>query len=387
MSVIQLTTYHDAVDYLINYAGGDSQQRTLTDCQRAVTSGYREFHAAYDWSYLYARGRIATVEPYSTGTITYVQSTRTVTLVGGTWPTWATYGTLVIDLIPYEVASRVSGTILILSQSSNPGADISAATSFEIYRDTFPMPCDYQKGFDMVEMTGGQIVTQVSNNDWLVPQQISSGAGKPRTFAITSDPNYLGTLACRFYPRADQAYALDFIYHRRPRQLNIVDYSVGVASATNGSASISGSTTNWASKHIGSVIRFSVDGDKNIPTGREGAYPYAYERVITSVTSAVALTVDEVLPETLTNVKYRISDPLDIEEGASMTAFWRECEKQIRQMKRMKPLQTEDAEWNLAYARARESDCRSMSMRVAGGTMAYRRRLIDMPQGDLFPSA
>jgi|SRR6185436_11852140 len=381
MSVIQLTTYHDAVSYLIDYAGGDAQQRTLTDAQRAVVNGYREFTSSHDWSYYFARHRITTSEPYDTGTVTYVNSTRELTLSGGTWPTWAAYGSVIINQIPYEVASRTSATVLVLSQSSNPGEDIATATSFEIYRDTFPMPCDYLKGFDMLELTGGQLVLQVTNSDWLSPQQLRAGPAKPSRFAVTADPNYFGVLACRFHPRPDQAYSFDFIYHRRPRQLNIMDYSSGVVSVSNGSASVSGSSTAWASKHIGAVIRFAATGEKYAPTGREGAYPYAYERVVTSVSAAGALEVDEVLPETLTNVKYRISDPMDLEEGAFMTAFWRECERQLRSYKRMKALNVEDSDYQLSYARAREADSRSMSLRVAGGMVAYRLRFSDMPSG------
>lgn len=379
MATIQLTTYQDAVEYLLGYAGGEAQQRTINDCQRAIVNAYREFHSSHPWSYLWQRGRIATVAPYSTGTVTYTNSTRTLTLASGTWPTWASYGTVAISNVVYEVASRTSGTVLILSQSSNPGADLAAGTSYEIYRDTFPMPCDYQQGHDMIELSGGTVCEQIAPQSWLRPQGYQRGPGKPTQFTITSDPNYLGTMACRFFPRPDVAYNFDFMYHRRPRQLNILDYKTGTATATNGSATITGAGTNFAQKHVGSVIRFGATGDTKTPTGREGAYPYTNERVVISVESTTSLTVDEVLGEDLAAVPYRMSDPIDLEEGAAMTAFWRDAEKQMRAIKRMKPIQGEMEDWSLAQMRARESDSRTMGLRVAGGLVAYRRRLADMP--------
>jgi hypothetical protein len=386
MATIQLTTYHDAVEYLIGYAGGDPQTKTVNDCQRSIINGYREFNASHEWSYLFQRQRITTVAPYSTGTVTYTNATRALDLAGGTWPTWAAYGTVMIANVVYEVASRASGTQLILSQSSNPGADLAAGTSYSIFRDTYPMPCDYQRGFDMIELVGGQLCTQVVPVDWLTPQQLSASAAKPRQFCVTADPNYLGVLAARFFPRPDAAYNFDFIYYRRPRQLNILDYNTGTVTVANGSSSVAGTSTSWAQKHVGSVIRFSPNGEKNPPTSLSGAYPYAYERVITGVTNATSLTVDEVLSEDLTGVKYRISDPLDLEEGAAMTAFWRESEKQLRSIKRMKSLPAEDQDYQMSYMRAREMDSRSMSLRVVGGSVAYRRRLSDMPVGDMFPA-
>jgi len=190
----------------------------------------------------------------------------------------------------------------------------------------------------------------------------------------------MGTMAARFYPRPASAYTFDFIYQRRPRQLNIADYNTGTVACPSTTA-VTGTSTAWGTKHIGSVIRFAAAGEVNPPTGLQGLYPYAYERIITDVGSTTTLTIDEALPETLTGAKYRISDPLDIEDGASLTGLMRSMEKQMRLFRRMKSvdIQGEEAALLLAIMQAREADVRSMAMRSAGGVVNWRLRLAQMP--------
>lgn len=384
MAVIQMTTYNDAVEHLIAYAGGDAQAKTVSDCQRAVVTAYREFNASYRWSYLWQRGRLSLVAPYSTGTITYTHSTRALTLASGTWPTWAEFGTVLISSVAYEVASRDSGTVLTLSVNSNPGANVAAGTSYSIYRDTYPMPCDFQSTHDMIESSTSHVARFVSPQEWLSCQRPTSSTGKPNWFTVTTDPNYMGTMAARFSPRPDQAYSFDFIYSRRPRQLVIHDYHDGTVTTTSGSATVTGTSTAFADKHIGSVIRFGAAGETSSPTSLQGTLPYTYERVITARASATSITVDETIPETLTAVKYRVSDPLDMEEGAMLTAFLRTAEKHLRLMKRMKSvdIRGEDEAYMAAYLMAREADSRSLGLRIAGGVAAYRKRLADVGPAD-----
>ncbi len=379
MGVIQMATYHDAVEHLIAYAGGAADATTLSVCQRAVASGYREFNASFRWSYLWQKGRLTTSAPYSTGTITYTNSSRVVTLAGGTWPTWAAYGSLVIANVAYEVASRTSNSEIILSVNSNPGANVAAGAAYSIYRDTYPMPCDFQQTHDLIEASSSHVVRYVAPAEWMACQRPSSSTGKPTMFTVTADPNYLGTMAARFSPRPDAAYAFDFMYHRRPRQLVTLDYKDGTVTCA-ASTTVTGTSTAFRDAHVGSIIRFANVGETSPPTGLVGTQPYLHERVITARASVTSLTIDESLPETLTGVKYRLSDPLDLEDGTMLTAFLRCCEKQLRLIKRMRSenIRGEDDAYMLSMMQAREADSRSLALRVAGGVVAYRRRLQDV---------
>jgi hypothetical protein len=56
---------------------------------------------------------------YATGTVSV--TTGTVTLVGGTWPSWAAEGTFTVGGVSYAVASRTSDSIIVLNNTTITG--------------------------------------------------------------------------------------------------------------------------------------------------------------------------------------------------------------------------------------------------------------------------
>lgn len=380
----RITTYADMIDHLIRYTSMDPSKQSLADARKAVLNGYNEFCNSRNWSFLYARGRVTTVGPYSTGSIAYDDTSRQITLTGGTWPAWAGFADIRINNIPYQVASRDSDTQLTLSRRTTVGSNLSAGTVYLLYRDRYPLPVDFGSSYDWIEYNSGYQCSFSPNANLLFVGRIGvRGPAKPLIYSVMADPYHLGGMAAWLHPIPDSAWCFDFIYRRRPRYLANPEYSVGSATVAAATAAVTGNATSWLDRHVGSIIRFGAAGDKAPPSGLTGDYPYTYERTIVAVTNGQALTIDEAIPEDMTNRPYRISDPIDIEDGACMTAFHRECEKQMRLVRRMKPLYDGDAseqkEWNLAYLRAMEADKRGLSAQIVGGGVAYRRRLADMP--------
>jgi hypothetical protein len=80
---------------------------------------------------------------YTTGTIVYDHAggtpDRKVTLTGGTWPLWAASGVITISGVDYTVDARTSGTVITLESDSNPGEDITDATSYSLVDGVFQM--------------------------------------------------------------------------------------------------------------------------------------------------------------------------------------------------------------------------------------------------------
>ena len=185
-------------------------------------------------------------------------------------------------------------------------------------------------------------------------------------------------MAVVFFPPPDAAAALDAVYQRRPRPLLVEDYHAGTVTNTVNSATITGTGTVFASGHVGSVIRLGTVAD--LPTPLWGASPYVQERVITARASDTSITVDSAIGTAYTAVKYLISDPLDLEEGAMLTAFWRCVEKQATISRIMKNEQSAERAWRDAIMMARETDSRNFARRQAGGVGNYLR-LKDMPRG------
>ncbi len=95
----------------------------------------------HQWSYLKLNYTLTTSAKYDAGTITVVNGTAT--LSGGTWPTWAIHGWLAYGGTYYEVATRTSGSVLVLT-NVDAANDSAAGTEYELLQYRFVMPDDFE---------------------------------------------------------------------------------------------------------------------------------------------------------------------------------------------------------------------------------------------------
>jgi len=381
MASASLTTFQDLIQHLLDYIGDDARPSGQRHTKRAILAAYRDFPTAHRWSYYYQRGRVTTVAPYKTGTVAYANSSRIVTLTGGTFPTWAAFGRITINDINYEIATRESNTSLKLSVNSNPGADIAAGTSFTLFRDAYPMPCDFISSELLMELNQSNWMEHSTAGDWFMMNRGQQTPGTPRRYTFFADPNYVSSMAVGFWPPPDAIFNFDFIYQRRPRPLHVDRELSGTISTTSGLAVVTGDGTKFSSdKHVGSILRISANST-DYPTGYDGANPLEFERTIMSVASATSLTVDSNLTSALSKVKYEISDPIDVENGTMLTAFIRLCEKEIAMIRRLEDREMV-AGWYLeSLVMARESDSRSFARRERDGNISYESWLRSRPVG------
>ena len=384
MARMRLSTYQDIIDHLVDYVGGSTGDDTVRYARRAAQDAYNLLPSMHQWSYLAGRGRVTTQAPLNTGTVTYTNSSLTVTLSGANWPSWVTQGVIVLNNIPYQIASNPdagpSSVLITLPPQNNPGADIAAGATYTLYQDAYSLPIDFTECDEEINVNYGLRLTFEHPSTWLTFQRIYRGPATPRIYTITGSPGFFGAMALKFFPPPDNAYFMDFIYKRRPRALSVVNVSSGTVSVASGNFTVTGSGTIWDSSMVGSSIRFSAAGNNVPPTGPSGENPFYLERTILSVGSTTSLTVDADPAVTLSGLSYTISDPVDIEEASMMSFYLRLAEKQLRMGRRIESTDEEAANFKDALINAMEADNRS-SMRQAVGMGGYPRRLRDFPHG------
>ncbi len=377
----QFLTYHEIIRHLVDFLEGDVTREAERKARAAVQDAFLEIQNAHRWSYYYSQGRLATVAPQRTGTITYTESTRTVTLASATWPSWALYGVVNLNQVDYEVDTVTSSTELTLTAGQTPGADLAAGTSYFIHRDTYPLPVDLVSLDQLVNRSNTLRIEYEHPRNWVNRRHVSYGPGTPSLFTVRGAPRYHGQLACSFHPTPDAVYQFDYLYNKRPRPLLVDDVCAGTVSvADTTTLTVTGSGTAWTDRLEGSVLRLSGD-NQYVPDGLAGENPYRYERLITDVASTTSLTVDLAPGEALSLVKYRISDPVDIEPGAMRNAYLRCCEWKIGIGRRMKDVQELEASWMRALRLAQEADSRFAGRRAAGTFFHGPQRLARMPMG------
>lgn len=322
-----LTTYHDTVEYLSDFSGNATIGTSIRDMKRAVRQAMQELAVVHDWTYYNTEYFLRTDAQQTSSTVTYDHTggtyERQLTLASGTWPSWAAQGKVLINSTnpPYDVATREDDTNLTLSVNSNPGSDVAAGTSYALYRPAYPLPTNFVKmASELVDVSNKYVIPFVSPRMWLNRISVYNDASDVYEYTIMGDPNYQNNLALWFSPPPSTSKEFAFVYQRSPREAKIYDENTGTVTTSSGSASVTGSGTSFSSSHVGSVIRFS-SSTTNIPTGLEGEYPYEFERVITGVTDSTTLSIDSAAPSSLSGVKYRISDPIDVQEGVMRNAY------------------------------------------------------------------
>ncbi len=112
-------------DFATEVAALTGSDAASAETVRIINRGYRQFlyppplvkgGTSHVWSFLSPTATKDTIIEYSTGTITIVNDTTTVTLAGGgTWPSWvAADATITIDSVNYGIASRTNDTVIVL---------------------------------------------------------------------------------------------------------------------------------------------------------------------------------------------------------------------------------------------------------------------------------
>lgn len=370
----ELYTFADAVNYVLDSHEITRNGLNLRRARAAVLKAYRDIANKHEWSYYYRQRLIQTVASYSTGTVVYDHTggahERLLTLTTGTWPSWASFGRVIIDSVHYEVEDRKSDSLLTLRSDSNPGADV-ASTTYEIYRSAYPLPANFHRLTRLWDVEQNRQVSMVSEpmhhaavNVW------NQNPETPFLATLRGDPRHYGAMSIVFGPPPNAVQTYDLLYQVSPRRLDPNnEYSSGSV-ACPATTAVTGTSTTFPTNCVGSIIRFS--GNTTPPTGIIGHgdldNPFTDQGVIKTRTSATALVLEEALGSTVSGVGFTISDPLDIEPGAMLSAFLKAAEAEFAGKSGRK-----DAALKLQEARselilAMESDNRVENV---GGTTRY----------------
>lgn len=312
-----MLTYSDMIEHAVDYLGGGANDRMQSPIRRAVINAYQRLTSnAKGWDYYIVDGRVNLNGLYSTGTITYTASTRTFVIAGGSWPSWAIYGQIRVANVVYDVES-VSGTSLIVTSGNSPVSNIAAGTAFKLFQSQYTVPSDFQ---DIYIVTSSSFPYQsyITPEEWFTIQRIFAFSGTPRywTIAGSTNPKYgRKSLLVDPAPSTDAPHV--FLYRRMARELRYSGSETasnqGTVTLTVGSATITGVGTAFNARMVGSVIRVS-DSTTDIPGGLGSLNPYTEEFVIKAFSDSTHVVATAAAVSAYTAVKYRISDPIDIDD-------------------------------------------------------------------------
>lgn len=390
LEYVPLWTLADAVEYLIDGANATGIAEERRKARRAVLDAYREFPQKDEWAYFTRPGQLRTQASYSTGTIEYDHTggaeERLVTISGGTAPDNVEWFTLRIAGVDYQVERAISSTTFTLTEFSNPGEDVAAGTSYSLYRAQYPVPIDWRRGGNPIELNGWGAPCYVTPEQFMETRRFNNTPqGWQQYYTIRgSDQQYSG-FVFEFNPPPSEARTWDFMYQADPRPIGLigtaVEYSTGTVSVSG--TTVTGLGTAFTSRMVGCVIRFTAGSA--VPTGTGGKYssdgtgdnPYAEQRIVTDVASGTSLTIDQELTGSYSAKPYTIGDPLALDYHVMLDAFLALCEWKFARIiaKDQKFINEKEAAWRREFGRARAADNRTPTMTQAVPTPIYARLL------------
>ena len=312
-------TYSDMLDYITALTDGGARTKDMRMHKEAILGAYRDVSSVAEWDYYMKEGRIDLVAGQTSSTITYDHtggaSERLVTIAAGTWPTWAKYGRIRIDDVVYSIEDRKSSTTITLNEDSNPGADVAAGTSYEIYRSVYPLPADLWRLYDVAVEKSYWITYYVTPTQWLQRERFHKTTGKTWAWTIMKDPDNDNRFALWVDPSPSTAEPLGFIYRRKPRTIRWAGTETPARTYTaTGSADATTLATSTAlpSSMVGSVIRLGTTSLH--PTGLAGTDPYQEQHKIKSL-STTTVTLESALDAAHSSgTKIVVSDPIDMND-------------------------------------------------------------------------
>lgn len=360
---LSVFTFEDAVESVLDAFNVQRTEWELRTARRAVIDAYRDLPNARRWRYFLRQGKITTVVPQTTGTIVYDHtggaSERLVTLTGATWPEDAHLYELLIGDVRYKVEDYKSTTTITLTQDSNPGADV-ASTTYKLVKAKYALPVNYRRGSALVELDNVYWPRYVDPDALLHSMVDSIQPQEPDFYTIRGGGEHYGGLVVEFSPPPSSARTYDFAYEARPRPLRYERYDTGTVAVSG--TTVTGTGTQFEQGMVGSQIRFPYAEKANeLPTGIagsvEGHNPYEFQRTIMSVASATSATLD-FTPGTITSTRYTISDPIDIEQDAMLSAFKRLCETNYARYTSKEDRHERSAVYQKSLREAAEADTR-----------------------------
>lgn len=291
----------------------------------AVRSAYVDIGNREAWNYLLKRTQVNTVAPYTAGSVQFTQSTGSIVLTGGTFPTWAREAVLLINRNIYAVQQRIDGTHLVLQPGRMPSTDLPAGTSYQLTQTNYDLPPDYIELRALIETERLWPIKYMPPEEMLARNQIWYAPSEILFYTVVGGSN--GRMQLQFCPSPASARTYDMLYQGTPRPFGLRGiYQTGSATTVAGSPVVNFTGGVLPTNIAGCVFRAS---STNVaPDGLTGDNPYVEEHVILQWNSATQATLVE--PATFSaTVGFTIDDPIDIEPISMLTYFDRMCESRL----------------------------------------------------------
>lgn len=380
MSTPRILTAYECIDFAMRIMEGQGVSANQQTMRWALHNAYMELGQEFDWSFLHKHGRIFLHAAQSTGTASFDFSggayERLLTLSGATFPSWANDATVRIDGVTCRIEDTKSTTTATLDATLNPGRDVAAGSSYRIYPSYYALPNDFKRLVMPRAETAGWELTELSYDDIMALDRDNDETGTPVYYCIRGIEDLYGQMGIFVHPDSDEEKTLDFIYEKMPREIrytgwDAADYA-GTIAVTADSPNVTGSGgTNWVDLMQGAIMLIGSSAS-TAPTGLRGTASWVEQRAVSTVSTTSLILLDNDIVTARSGVKYRITDPIDIDASLHQAMLWGVA-RQLAIERNYDGVARIEAQYQKAVSDARRANNRSVGRKWAGGGGGFRR--------------
>ncbi len=315
-----MQTAQDIVAYLLAASGGGAQDGEHAAVRQAVIHGVREVMQCRNWLWHTRTGSFTTQQIQTTASLTAGNKTITVDSPTGFVP-----GRIVEIAAPYfptptRIVSVNGNAVELDVAASQTATGVTAMP--QTYYD---LPPDLKDIDTLVTNTVGTLHTYITPQEWQRLEINTRGAGEPYYYTLMRSDENPDRWQVRFVGVPVNDTVVHYTYRVVPKSIKYMGYEritrQGTVTVTG--SSVAGAGTAFPLDCAGAMIRF---GSAGMEAEAQGAtIPYVFEREITAVASATALTIDSASPSAPANTKYAITDVVNA-SPTMYTAILSACE-------------------------------------------------------------
>jgi hypothetical protein len=149
----------------------------------------------------------------------------------------------------------------------------------------------------------------------------------PCAYSVFGDVR-IGKSAIRIYPEPRQSKIVTTLYNSRIAVPTVEETKDGKVSIPAGTNLLTGSGTAFTQKHVGCVIRLSLDPAKQ-PTYLDGDNPADDELLIVEVPDPTHAVLSDNAANNYSNARYSVSGLINIDADVMQQLFLRTAEKHL----------------------------------------------------------
>lgn len=353
-----MRTFSDQIQQIADsLAITDMTDRVARLAKAAVRACYNDIGTRHEWKYLIRWQLITLTAPYSVGTVAYIASTRTLTLTGGTWPSWVEKGVILLNRNVYAVERMVDSTNLILQTGRCPIDDVASGAGYNLAQTTYDLPADFLGLRALLELERLWSVSYLSPEDLLARTQLWFYPGTVFFYTILGGSN--GRMQLMWSPPPGEERTFNLLYQAKPRPFGLqAPFTAGTIATTAGSTTVTITGGVLPQNIAGCVCRV---GTASIPPDPlTGDNPYTEEFIVKTRVSNTQFTATSPAVNTVTAALYQIDDPIDITWDPLLTYFDAMCESRtlLRHQASIDRVGFADRMERQAYIKAMEADDR-----------------------------